>query len=128
MQNFNTSLAVLSECRKKTTFEKYLVDAKNTPESHKLELSAFLIMPVQRVPRYNLLLKDLFKHTWTDHLDYENLKQAVAKVQDIAGFLNEKKREAENMAALTELAQTISGNPPVCHTFREISRKMDRGC
>jgi len=26
------------------------------------------------VPRYLLLMKDLFKHTWPDHPDYENLK------------------------------------------------------
>ena len=71
-------------------------------------------MPVQRIPRYNMLLRDLVKHTWEDHMDYTALTQAVARVEDIAGFLNDKKREAENVATMLELEQTITGkNVPV---------------
>ena len=39
-------------------------------------LPAFLISPVQRLPRYLLLLKDLFKCTPEDHPDYQNVQKA----------------------------------------------------
>ncbi len=49
-------------------------------------------MPVQRIPRYNLLLRELAKHTWLSHPDFAALD---ASVERLAMFLNEKKREAE---------------------------------
>lgn len=48
-----------------------------------------LILPIQRIPRYNLLLKEIIKHTWSDHQDYENLVQAQTAIHDIAEHLNE---------------------------------------
>ena len=39
----------------------------------KMGLENLLIMPVQRLPRYNLLLRDLLKQTKDDHPDYEGL-------------------------------------------------------
>ena len=47
----------------------------------KLGIRDFLIMPVQRVPRYILLLKDILKHTETTHRDYQDLKDAMAMLQ-----------------------------------------------
>lgn len=44
-----------------------------------LNIEAFLIKPVQRLPKYVLLLKDLIKHTWADHPDYDNLKSSLKK-------------------------------------------------
>lgn len=43
-----------------------------------LNLEAFLVKPVQRLPKYVLLFKDLLKHTETCHPDYNNLKKALA--------------------------------------------------
>jgi hypothetical protein len=38
------------------------------------DLVSFLVKPVQRLPKYVLLYKDLLKHTDKDHPDYENIK------------------------------------------------------
>ena len=58
----------------------------------------FLILPVQRLPRYVLLLKvladitspniqDLLKHTDESHEDFEILSKAVEKVLQLFRFL-----------------------------------------
>jgi len=39
-------------------------------------LESYLVKPVQRLPKYPLLIKDLLKHTDQDHPDYENLQKA----------------------------------------------------
>jgi hypothetical protein len=39
-------------------------------------LPAFLISPVQRLPRYLLFLKDLFTCTPKDHPDFQNVQEA----------------------------------------------------
>ena len=41
--------------------------------SNKLDLDALLISPIQRIPRYELLVKQLLKHTPAEHADRERL-------------------------------------------------------
>ncbi len=81
---------------------------------------AYLIQPVQRIPRYKfcpsflrnvflyttliwsglfrLLLADLFKHTESNHRDYRNLETALEMVGEVANFVNTKTAEAEKNA------------------------------
>lgn len=40
-------------------------------------IESLLIQPIQRIPRYSLLLEDLFKNTPMDHPDYENLAKSI---------------------------------------------------
>jgi hypothetical protein len=113
---------------------------KEHPEGKSLDLASFLIMPVQRIPRYNMLLTDMMRHTWEDHPDYNSLKkvfiidlficlfrfclndrvinhylilQATDKIQSIAAFINERKREAENVSKTLEISNKITGNEKV---------------
>jgi hypothetical protein len=54
--------------QKSKKWNKYLARARSVPQCRKLSLSSFLIMPVQRCPRYLLMLNDLIKQ----------LKKAIA--------------------------------------------------
>ncbi|CAD8190077.1 unnamed protein product [Paramecium pentaurelia] len=46
-------------------------------------LESYLIKPVQRLPKYVLLIKDLIKHTWKSHPDYESLQVSVNKFIEV---------------------------------------------
>jgi hypothetical protein len=78
------------------------------PETANMELTSYLIMPIQRIPRYVLLLSDLFKNTPEDHKDYEDLKKALAKMESVAEYVNTKKREAENLMGVLIVSKHIS--------------------
>ena len=41
----------------------------------------FLIMPVQRIPRYKMMLLDLLDKTWVEHCDFEDLSKASGSVR-----------------------------------------------
>jgi len=60
-------------------------------------LESYLILPVQRIPRYQLLLADLVKHTSPEHVDYRNLVSAQAKMAAVAAHVNEKQKVFEAM-------------------------------
>lgn len=108
--HYSEAMRVLGECKKISKFRKFLDDLKK--KSHDLEhrgLEDFLIRPVQRIPRYFLLLQDLVNHTSTDHPDFANLALAAQKVQAVAEYMNEKKREAENIMKVTEIQEMIEG-------------------
>lgn len=50
----------------------------------------------------------MIKHTWPEHSDYENLKKALGKMEEVANFINEKKREAELIQKVVDLDKRIS--------------------
>ncbi|RWS23149.1 rho guanine nucleotide exchange factor 17-like protein [Leptotrombidium deliense] len=51
-------------------------------------------MPVQRIPRYELLIKELIKHTQSDHCDHEFLLRAQKEVHELALKINRMEEEA----------------------------------
>jgi len=81
-------------------------------------LESLLILPIQRIPQYNLLLNDLFKNTWPHHPDYKNLKAATKIMKEIASVVNEKKRESENIKKVAELGTKIIGFPQLAVPHR----------
>jgi len=68
------------------------------------DIESLLITPVQRIPRYDLLLKELIKCTPEGHVDYEDLVAAEVQIKAVAMLINERKREAEQMARVKSIA------------------------
>lgn len=112
VQNFDSALKLVDQLRKDNSkLEHFLVDKSKDPVLKGLDLGAYLINPVQRIPRYNMLLKELVKYTWDDHPDAVNLKKAEQVVANVAEIINEKKREAEELAMILPISAAISGSP-----------------
>ena len=96
--------------KKNKAFEQFLLEVKKSPRHTQMDLSGYLIQPIQRIPRYVLLLSDLLKFTEPSHPDYPLLEEALAKVQKIAKDINETKREDENMRKIVAIQRSIEGN------------------
>jgi len=86
-------------------------------------LTGLLIQPVQRIPRYELLLKDLLKSTWLSHPDYENLEIAVEKIIEAAAFNNDQKRRAESLLRLLDIQNEIKDLFLIHQTGRDILKE-----
>lgn len=68
---------------------------------------SFLIMPVQRIPRYELLLRDLRKATPEAHKDAELIAEALARVEAVNRSINEKMRRADQARKIAELSAQV---------------------
>ena len=55
-----------------------------------LRLNALLITPVQRIPRYKMLLEDVIKNTPDCHPDKKSLKEALEQIDALAWRINEQ--------------------------------------
>ncbi|KAG2379289.1 hypothetical protein C9374_007428 [Naegleria lovaniensis] len=66
-------------------------------------LNSFLILPVQRIPRYKMLLSELLSKTSQYHKDFTSLTEALKAVSDIADYVNEKIRAFESEERLVSL-------------------------
>ena len=73
----------------------------------KTSLSALLIMPIQRIPRYELLLRELVKREPGDAL----LQQLFEDIQSVATHVNDSIRERENRAYVMEIQNSF--RPPL---------------
>ena len=88
------------------------------PESRGLILQAFLVLPVQRIPRYKLLLEDLLKKTPPSHIDYLDLKRAISLISEIAIFFNETIRTHEMMMEILAIQKSLLGLKEVSCRFK----------
>jgi len=109
IQNFNDALNQIQECKKSPAFIEFCNSAFPKFSFSVVDLPTLLITPIQRIPRYQLLLKDLLKHTWPDHPDFENLNKALNMIVETANFVNQKKMEAENIQKCMAIQATLYG-------------------
>ncbi|XP_065202410.1 rho guanine nucleotide exchange factor osg-1 isoform X2 [Planococcus citri] len=84
--------AIKQTCHMKPAFAKFL-EAMAKEHKGKLALDSLLIMPVQRIPRYELLIQSLIKHTEVCHPDFEKLQEALHQVHELAVRINCTERE-----------------------------------
>lgn len=68
-------------------------------------LNSLMIMPVQRLPRYVLLLRELQKQAGDSGSRNQKLAQSIAIIEEVSSQVNEKTREKECTDRVKELQQ-----------------------
>jgi len=76
-------------CRSSADFTQFLKACLEQPVCGGLDLGAFLLTPVQRMPRYILLLKQLIKYTEAGHGDYQNITICLDRLRIYLKQLND---------------------------------------
>lgn len=69
-----------------------------------------MITPVQRGPRYTLLLKELLSRTAETHPDYQNLQQAIKAVEAKVNSVNTKIRESQAQNEVIAIQSKLVGD------------------
>jgi phosphoglycerate-specific signal transduction histidine kinase len=110
VNNFDRATEVYSRLFQQKPFQDFMRQCMNKAHT-KLDLPAHLIQPVQRMPRYQLLLRELIKHTDKEHVDYKNIEEALQKAQDMNVAINKKKKELEHRNKIAAVERTITGLP-----------------
>lgn len=105
VNSFELSMDTLAKYSKNKGFMAFVEQTRGSPSL--LGLNSLLIQPVQRLPRYEMLLSDLCKNTWEGHPDMVPLRTALSKIKETADFVNESKRKSENRARLLMIQNLI---------------------
>jgi len=93
------ALFLMDDLEKKESFISFISELP----LEGLNLRAFLIMPCQRVPRYELLLRELIKKTDEKHEDRQNLEIAMKSINEIANHINHAISLEENRRKVKEI-------------------------
>jgi len=121
VEGYTEMMQKIVELRKKKKFQKKLAELKQKGFA---DITSYLITPVQRVPRYLLLLTDLLKHTPAKHPQHDVLTRALEKVRSVAFTLNEAGRRIEEMNVLYQLELEIKGQTaPILQSGRRFIEK-----
>jgi hypothetical protein len=108
VNNFDKNIQIIQKAQtKQKAFGKFVSATLALPDFKGLSLSSYLIMPVQRIPRYVLLVTELIKNTILSHPDYTKLQSAVEGLKALADFINASKAESENSTKITAMRSKI---------------------
>jgi hypothetical protein len=92
-------------------FRGLLEKAKRDPRCQKNNIGDLLIMPVQRLPRYQLLLEGLMKYTPVDHSDFKSLAEAMQQIRHLVAQVNDSEKDQDSQLKLFELIKSVAHCP-----------------
>ncbi|OJT06934.1 Myosin-M heavy chain [Trametes pubescens] len=107
----NNAVTLSSSQRKR--IKQYLKRCRMNPRHSQLNLEGYLLLPVQRVPRYRLLLEELTRASppLYEHMD-DPIDRALNEIASVATNMNEGKRDAETRRKLVQWQSRIRGKFP----------------
>ncbi|XP_049848092.1 uncharacterized protein LOC126311187 [Schistocerca gregaria] len=97
--NYSACLTLFYELMKKPSIKKVLESLWEKSKYSINEFSGFIITPIQRLPRYMLLLQALLKHTPPTHRDYNDLTTALNTLVRTIEVINSR---VENIDGLNQ--------------------------
>lgn len=106
--NFEKSLdrrSYLQSNNKK--FAEFLSLAEKDDRCNGLNIESLMIEPIQRIPRYRLLLEQLLKYTPSEHPEFLFIAEALQKISEVVTHNNEAIRDRENNKKLQEIMMSI---------------------
>lgn len=125
INNYDNSLATVQRCKKEIPkFFQFVEEAEAREECEYADLSSFLIQPIQRIPRYVMLLNALMRKTSKAHPCYEQLFKATQKIKDMTDYFNEQKKDSENADYVQKLYSQLEFDMPHGGAERQRSVKI----
>uniref|UniRef100_A0A023F0M9 Putative rho/rac guanine nucleotide exchange factor/faciogenital dysplasia protein 3 n=1 Tax=Triatoma infestans TaxID=30076 RepID=A0A023F0M9_TRIIF len=136
--DYRHGIIALQELSKTNSKLDAFIKKQETRPEVNSKLCALLIAPIQRIPRYRLLLKELLSHTPTSHPHHASIMEAIRKVEASTEHINSLVYEQENMQRIVELQKSLCGSKPVLvHPGRKlikegilqkVSKKSNKPC
>eukprot|EP01083_Nonionella_stella_P027140 74672_1 len=73
-------------------------------------LKHLLLLPIDRVTKYESSMRDIMSYTDGSHNDYQNLQQCVHDITVISQLIGDKMREFSERQVVRKIANAIKGN------------------
>lgn len=105
VNNYDNAILLLDTLlsdRRYAHFTEFAQALRAHPSSNDQDLESLLIMPVQRIPRYKLLIAEVLKHKPKD-MNLPILQDAYEKISQVTMAINEHMRSTESRQAVLHL-------------------------
>ncbi|CAO1347552.1 unnamed protein product [Diamesa serratosioi] len=110
--DFKQSLILLQNLTtKNSAFKAFLVKTESRPEVQQ-KLSSLLITPIQRVPRYRLLLQQVLLYTSPADIDYKLIQDSVKQIENTVSHINSVVEDQENLTMMLNIQNSLTNRIP----------------
>lgn len=110
--DYKQIVSILQEMHKSNVRLAAFITSQETRPEVSNKLAALLIVPIQRIPRYRLLLQEVLSHTTPFQQDYYTLQSALQEVERTARHINGLVQEQENMEKMIQLQKSLHHGRP----------------
>lgn len=124
VKNFDNAMNIINAMAAKySRFMTIMDDIQRMPECLNLPLAHHMVSPVQRIPRYELLLKAYLKKLPDYSDDKKDAEQALHLVSTVANHVNETMKTTDKFKQLLEVQERISGVIDLVSPTRELLKE-----
>mmetsp|Transcript_18393 Transcript_18393/g.29153 ORF Transcript_18393/g.29153 Transcript_18393/m.29153 type:complete len:956 (+) Transcript_18393:1172-4039(+) len=121
VNNHEKSVSLMRRLNEKEKWQEYCASVR--PLTQRADLSSLLILPIQRLPRYKLLLSEILKNTADGHPDGADLAASLEKVQDISLQINAGMKEFERREIVRTIERKFDGTVRILEPHRQFIRE-----
>ncbi|KAG8191668.1 hypothetical protein JTE90_016456 [Oedothorax gibbosus] len=95
-------------CNKSDLMKEAISNCQINANNGKFKLRDLLSVPMQRVLKYHLLLKELIRNTPKNTEEHIGLQKALDSMLDLAQYINEVKRDNETLQIIRDIQANIT--------------------
>lgn len=111
VKNYDNAMMLIDKWTSQSPkFSSLLQEIQKKPECGQLTLQHHMLGPIQRVPRYELLLKDYLKRLEQDSPDRADTQKALNLVTEAAVHSNNAMKKLDRFNKLLNIIQRLNGD------------------
>ncbi|XP_058498897.1 LOW QUALITY PROTEIN: faciogenital dysplasia [Solea solea] len=124
VKNFDRAMDLVNTWTQRSSLFKSVVqNIQKQDVCGNLTLQHHMLEPVQRIPRYELLLKDYLKKLPEDALDRKDAEKALELISTAANHSNAAIRKMEKMNKLLEVYERLGGEEDIVNPANELIKE-----
>jgi len=115
-------LTILSKINSRSAFTSF--QEKQIRSLQCLDLASYLIMPIQRLPRYKMLLEALISKTESTHPQAPQLLIALKNISEVASSVNEAMKNAQLVELYMHVQRIFGSQEELVHLWRKLLQEF----
>ncbi|XP_073785243.1 FYVE, RhoGEF and PH domain-containing protein 4a isoform X3 [Danio rerio] len=124
VRNFDHAMDLLKQwIDRSPPFKAIILDIQSQEVCGNLTLQHHMLEPVQRVPRYEMLLKDYLKKLPPEHMDRRDAEKSLEIIGMAATHSNTAIRKTENLKKLLEIYEMLGEEEDIVNPSNELIKE-----
>ncbi|XP_077040878.1 FYVE, RhoGEF and PH domain-containing protein 3 isoform X1 [Agelaius phoeniceus] len=124
VKNFDRAMDIVNTCMQRSSpFKDVVQNIQKQEVCGNLTLQHHMLEPVQRIPRYELLLKDYLKKLPEESPDRKDAEKSLELISTAANHSNAAIRKMEKMHKLLEVYERLGGEEDIVNPANELIKE-----
>ncbi|XP_070612531.1 FYVE, RhoGEF and PH domain-containing protein 4 isoform X1 [Erythrolamprus reginae] len=124
VKNFDNAMELVKTWTERSPcFKSIIQDIQKQKVCGNLTLQHHMLEPVQRIPRYEMLLKDYLRKLPADSLDWKDAEKSLEIISTAASHSNSAIRKMENLKKLLEVYEMLGEEEDIVNPSNELIKE-----